>query len=75
MDQAESVIEFAVGIGKTREVVEMIRSEKFRSAVFGSEMDEGKTRAFCFESRAKFGELGDRLATKRSAKVAQEDEQ
>jgi hypothetical protein len=46
MDQAESVIEFAVGIGKTREVVEMIRSEKFRSAVFGSEMDEGKTRAF-----------------------------
>lgn len=73
--QSKRVVEFAAGIGETRKVVEMIRREKFSGAVFGPEMDEGKTCAFGFELRAKFGELGDRLAAKSSAKVAQEDKQ
>ena len=72
--QSERVIEFAIGVGKTREIVEMIRREKFGGAFFGTKMYEGQMTAFIFELRAKFGELGDRLATKRSAKVAQEDE-
>jgi hypothetical protein len=46
MGQSKGVVQLSIGIGETREVVEMIRSEKSRSAVFGSEMDEGKTRAF-----------------------------
>ena len=75
MGQSKGVVQLSIGIGETRKVVEMIKSEKFRSAVFGAEMDEGKTCAFGFELRANFGELGDRLATKGSAKVAQEDEQ
>ena len=38
MDQAASVIEFAVGIGETREIIEVIRREKFGGAVFGAEV-------------------------------------
>ncbi len=73
--QAEGVVKLAVGIGNAGEIVEMIGSEKFGGAVFGAKMDEGQAGAFGFEFSAKFGELGDRLATEGSAKVAQEDEQ
>ena len=75
MGQAESVVEFAVGIRKTREVVEMIRREKFCGAVFGAKVHKGDARAPGFELRTKFGELGDRLATEGSAKVAEKDQQ
>ena len=70
MGQAEGIVEFAIGIGEAREIVEMIRSEKFAGTFFGAEMDEGQVGTFGFELGAKFGELGDRLATERSAKVA-----
>lgn len=70
MNQAESVIELAVGIGKTREVVEVIRGEKFGGAVFGAEVYKGDARALGFELRTKVRELGDRLATEGSTKVA-----
>ena len=75
MDQAESVIEFAVGIGETREVVEMIRREKFGGAVFGAKVHKRDARTPGFELRTKFGELGDRLATEGSTKVAEKDQQ
>jgi hypothetical protein len=75
VDQAESVIEFAVGVGKTREIVEVIRREKFGGAVFSAEVHKRDARTFGFELRTKFGELGDRLATEGSAKVAEEDQQ
>ena len=75
MDQAESVIEFAVGIGKTREVVEVIRREKFGGAVFGAKVHKRDARTPGFELRTKFGELGDRLATEGSTKVAEKDQQ
>jgi hypothetical protein len=73
MNQAESVIEFAVGIGKTREVVEVIRREKFGGAVFGAKMHKGDAGTLGFELRTKFGELGDRLATEGSTKVAEKN--
>ena len=75
MDQAESVIEFAVGIGETREVVEMIRREKFGGAVFGAKVHKRDARTPGFELRTKFGELGDRLATEGSTEVAEKDQQ
>ena len=75
MNQAESVVEFAVGIGKTREVVEVIRREKFGGAVFSAKVDKGDARTLGFELRTKFGELGDRLATEGSTKVAEKDQQ
>ena len=75
MDQAESVIEFAVGVGKTREIVEVIRREKFSGAVFSAEVYKRDARTFGFELRTKFRELGDRLATEGSTKVAEEDQQ
>src|SRR5579859_2495313 len=74
MNQAESVIEFAVGIRKTREVVEVIRREKFGGAVFGAKMHKGYEGTLGFELRTKFGELGDRLATEGSTKVAEKDQ-
>jgi hypothetical protein len=74
MDEAESVIQFAVGIGKTWEVFEVIRREKFGGAVFGAEVHKRDVRTLGFELRTKFGELGDRLATKGSAKVAEKDQ-
>ena len=74
MDQAEGVIEFAVGIGETREIIEVIRPEEFGGAVFGAEVRKRDARTLGFELRTKFGELGDRLATESSTKVAQEDQ-
>ncbi len=41
----------------------------------GSQMHEGQPGAFGFQFRAEFGELGDRLATKGSAKVAEEHQE
>ena len=75
VDQAESVVEFAVGIGKTREVVEMIRGEEFGGAVFGANVHKRDARTPGFELRTKFGELGDRLATEGSTEVAEKDQQ
>jgi len=48
MGQSKGVVQLAIRIGETREVVEMIRSKKFAGAVFGSEMNEGKSSAFGF---------------------------
>ena len=75
VDQAESVIEFADGVGKTREIVEVIRREKFAGAVFSTEVHKRNARTFGFKLRTKFRELGDRLATEGSTKVAEEDQQ
>jgi hypothetical protein len=75
VNQAEGVIEFAVGIGKTRQMVEVIRREKLGGAVFGTEVHKRDARTLGFELLAKFGELGDRLATEGSTKVAEKDQQ
>ncbi len=75
VSQAEGLIQLAGRIGETRQIVQFVRSEEFCGALFGSQMHEGQTGPFGFQFAAKLGELGDRLATKGSAKVAQENEQ
>jgi hypothetical protein len=73
--QAKGIIQFAGGIGETGKIVELVRSEKICGALFGAQVDESQGGAFGFQLRTKFAELGDRLATKGSAKVAEEDQE
>lgn len=54
MSEAESVVEFAAGIGEAREVVEFVGREKFGGALFGTEVDEGEGSALRLNLRAKF---------------------
>ena len=75
MSQAEGLVQLAGRIGETRQVVQLVRCEKFGGALFGSQMHEGQTSPLGFQFAAKFGELGDRLATKGSAKVAEEHQE
>jgi len=75
LGQAKGFIQFAGGIGETGKIVELVRSEKFCGALFGAQVDESQGGAFGFQLRTKFGELGDRLAAKGSAKVAEEDQE
>ena len=75
LSQAEGLIQLAGGIGETRQIVQLVRSEKFGGALFGSQMHEGQTGSFGFQFAAEVGELGDRLATKSSAKVAEEHQE
>ena len=75
VSQAEGLIQLAGRIGETRQIVQFVRSEEFCGALFGSQMHEGQTGPFGFQFAAKFGELGDRLATKGSAKVAEEHQE
>jgi hypothetical protein len=73
--QPEGLIKFSIGIGKTWQVVQFVRSKKLRGAFFGTEMHKGQTGSFGFNLGTKSGELGDRLAAKGSTKMAQENEQ
>jgi len=64
-----------MGIGKTRKIVQFVWSKKFRGALFGAEMHKRQACSFSFNLWAKSSELGDRLATKRSTKMPQKDQQ
>ena len=75
MRQPERFIEPSIRIGKSRKIVQFVRSEKLGGALFGAEVHERDARAFALNLCAEIGELGDRLAAERSAKVPQEDEQ
>ena len=75
LSQAECLVQLAGRIGETRQVVQLVRSEEFGGALFGSQMHKGQTGPFGFQFAAKFGELGDRLATKGSAEVAEEHQE
>src|SRR5260370_10146420 len=52
-----------------------MRTEKFAGAIFRPEMHKRDARAFVFDLRAQFRELGDRLAAKGSAKMAEEHQE
>lgn len=73
--QAEGLVEFALRIGEARQVVEMVGGKEFCGALLGAEMNKSDARAFLFDWRAKFAELGDRLAAEGSTKMTEEDEQ
>lgn len=73
--QPKSFVELAVGIGEARKVLQFIRSKKLGGAFFRAEMHKCDACASGLYLRAEIGELGDRLATKGSAKVTQENEQ
>ena len=73
--QPKRFVQLAVGIGKARQVIQLIRSEKLRSALFCAQVHKRDLRALVFDLRAESRELGDRLAAKGSAKVAKEHQQ
>jgi hypothetical protein len=73
--QPKNLVEFAVRIGKAWKIVQLVRSEKFCGAVFGPQVHKSDGWALGLNLRTKFGQLGDRLAAKGSAKMAQKDEQ
>ena len=73
--QSKSFIQLAVGISKARQIIQLIRSEKFRCALFRAKVHKRNVRALVFDLRAEFRELGDRLAAKGSTKVAKEHQQ
>ena len=73
--QTELFVKLAIGIGKARQIVQFVGREISGRAFFGAQVHERDARAFGLNLGAKFGELGDRLAAKRSAKVTQKDEQ
>ena len=73
--QPKRFVELAIGIREARQIIQFIRSEKFACAFFRTEMHKRDARAFAFDLRAKFRELGDRLAAKGSAKMAQEHQE
>lgn len=75
MSEAEGVVELAAGIGEAREVVEFVGREKLSRALFRAKVDKSESGALRFDLRAKFGQLGDRLATECSTEVAEEDQQ
>jgi len=70
--QAECFVEFAIGIGEARQVVQFIRSKKFGGAFFRAKVNKRDASAATFDLRSNFRELGDRLAAKTSAEMAQE---
>jgi hypothetical protein len=67
--ESESVVEFAVRIGKARQIVQFVGRKEFYGAVFAAEVHKSQARALGLQFGTKFRELGDRLAAKRSAKV------
>ena len=52
--QSKRFIELSVGIGKARQIVQMIGSEKFRSALFRAQVHERNLRPLPFDLRTKF---------------------
>jgi len=74
-DQAEFLIEAAIGIGESREVFQVMGGEVFAGALIGGEVDKREPRAQSFHLRAKFFEFGDGLTAKSAAEVAEEDKQ
>jgi hypothetical protein len=73
--QSKRFVQLAVRISKARQIIQLIRSEKFRSALFCAQVHKRYLRALVFDFRAEFRELGDRLAAKGSAKVAKEHQE
>jgi len=73
--QPKRLVELAIGIREARQIVQLIGSEKFRGALLRAKMHKRDVRAFVFDLRAQFRELGDRLAAKGSAKMAQEHQE
>ena len=74
-DQAERLIQLSLGVRDARKVHQLIRREKFLSFFFRAEVHKGQPRTLGFDGFSLFSELGDRLAAKCSAEVAQEDQQ
>src|SRR5205823_5005591 len=64
-----------MGIGKTRKIVQFVWSKEFCGALFGTEMHKCQACSFGFNLWANSGELGDRLAAKRSTKMPQKNQQ
>ena len=75
MGQPKRFVELAIGIREARQIAQLIGSEKFRGALFRAKMHKRDVRAFVFDLRAQFRELGDRLAAKGSAKMAEEHQE
>jgi len=73
--QSKRFVELAVWISKARQIVQMIGSKKFRSALLRAQVHERDLRPLLFDLRTKFRELGDRLAAERSAKMAEKHQQ
>jgi hypothetical protein len=73
--QSKGFVQLAVGISKARQIIQLIRSEKFRCALFRAKVHKRNVRALVFDLRTEFRELGDRLAAKGSPKVAEEHQQ
>ena len=73
--QPKRLVELAIGIREARQIVQLIGSEKLRGALFRAKMHKRDARAFVFDLRAQFRELGDRLAAKGSAKMTEEHQE
>ena len=75
-DESESLVKMSVGIRDAGDVFQFVWNKKFvRFGFIVGEMHESESHALEFNIVADFGQLGDRLAAKRSTKVAQKDQQ
>lgn len=74
VSEAKSVIKFALGIGESRQIVELIGGKEFRGAIFRAQMNKGQSGTLGFNLRAEFSELGDRLAAKSSTEMTEKNE-
>jgi hypothetical protein len=75
-DQSECLVQTSFGIRNARNIFQFVRHKKFvRFGFIVGEVHEGEQYATEFDIVADFGQLGDRLAAKRSTKVTQKDQQ
>jgi len=73
--QTKDFVQLAIGVGKTWQIIQVIGGEKFAGTLFRAQVHKGDLRALEFDLGTKFGKLGDRLATKSSAEMAEEHQQ
>jgi hypothetical protein len=73
--QAKCLVEVAVDVAEALNIGQAVGLEEALGSSFIGQMDKSETRPFGLDCLALLRELGDRLAAKRSTKVAQEDQE